>query len=50
MPITQCWNFVIGEFTNWLGWMASWQLFGVSFVWYAIALSLLGMMLDYIFG
>lgn len=48
--IDDVWNMVIGEVSAWVGWFASWQLFGVSFLYYVMAFAIIGLLLDFIFG
>lgn len=50
MNLTVAWNLIIDEISAWITWLNSWQLFGVSFLFYFMAFAILGLLMDFIFG
>lgn len=50
MNLTCAWNLIVDEIANWITWFNSWQLFGVSFLFYVMAFAIVGLLLDFIFG
>lgn len=41
---------MVNEIGAWVGWLGSWQLYGISFLWYAMGFAIIGLLLDFIFG
>lgn len=50
MSIQLTWNMIVTEIANWISWLGSWQLFGVSFLFYCMAFAIIGLLMDFIFG
>lgn len=50
MNLTAAWNLILGEISAWITWLNSWQLFGVSFLFYFMAFAIVGLLIDFIFG
>lgn len=40
----------ITEIGKWVGWLNSWTLYGIPFLYYIMGFAVLGLLMDYIFG
>lgn len=49
-PVTAVFNMIVNEIGSWVQWLNSWQLFGVSFLYYFMGFVIIGLLIDFIFG
>lgn len=48
--MAEVFTFYVNEIGSWVNWLASWQLYGVSFLFYIMGFVIIGALMDFIFG
>ena len=43
-------SFYVNEIGEWIDWLASWNLYGVPFLFYIMGFVIIGAVMDFIFG